>query len=303
MSNKKNQTAEQQHSAKSSNTPLQLVLDLIGPFVVHVCKDMARIHAALCLGHNANILTDSQDVFLSGLNPRLDESTAGLKTKGYVYGFEDKNSPVAGRPNYYNSKEVIIAPFKMAPCKHGDCHLTFEVPYPDKIVGLLPEAIWMHRNGADPWVVEDPQDECSDDNATKNFISKPRARGLRFIYSTCKGKPQFKFLEWPESIKTPDDFPKIDALTLGFEPPHYHITLRYASVSATPDEHHEDAYNCFQSMRALIPGANKWRVDFDDKEGETLTIDNKTGRKPVDCGAAIIVVHETFRLKTSTVSK
>jgi hypothetical protein len=282
--NKKN--GKQKTSTESCDKPLQLVLDLIGPFVAHLYKGKARIHAALCEGHHANILTDSQDVFLSGLN-------GPAKDKGYVYAFKDEKSPTAGKLRYHNPREVIIAPFEMNPCNHGDCHLTFQIPYPDKVVGLLAEAIWMHRNGAEPWVVEDPKDDKSDDGGTKNFINQPRARGLRFIYSTCEKKPQIRFLEWPGSVKPPDPIPTIDALTLGFEPAHYHITLRYASVSSTPDEHHEDAYNCFQSMRALIPGACKWRVDFDDTEVGTYT-DNKTGSKPVDCGAAVVVVDEFF---------
>jgi hypothetical protein len=57
-----------------------LVLDLIGPFVVHFTGGMARIHAPLCLDHHANIQTDDDDIGVYGL-------IAPAPQAGYPEGF------------------------------------------------------------------------------------------------------------------------------------------------------------------------------------------------------------------------
>ena len=51
----------------SEDGPKRLILDLMGPFVVHFHNDVARIHAPLCVDHHANILTDTDDISLDGL--------------------------------------------------------------------------------------------------------------------------------------------------------------------------------------------------------------------------------------------
>ena len=64
----------------SEDTPPRLILDLIGPFVVHFCEGIARIHAPLCVDHHANILTDTNDIPLYGL-------PAPAPVDGYAKGF------------------------------------------------------------------------------------------------------------------------------------------------------------------------------------------------------------------------
>jgi hypothetical protein len=87
------------------------------------------------------------------------------------------------------------------------------------------------------------------------------------------------------------DFTPENCDALGLDPAHYHITLRFQSNGTSPDKHHEDAYNCFQQMRTLIPEADVWRVDFDDSQ-TGIQPRKHGGPVPVDCGAAIIVVRE-----------
>ena len=87
------------------------------------------------------------------------------------------------------------------------------------------------------------------------------------------------------------DFTPENSDALGLVSAHYHITLRFQSNGTSPDEHHEDAYNCFQQMRTLIPEADVWRVDFDDSQ-TGIQPRHHGGPVPSDCGAAIIVVRE-----------
>ena len=158
------------------------------------------------------------------------------------------------------------------------------------MVPLLPEQIWIHQHCATIWVnTVAPGSEIVDED---------RARGLRFIYSACPHEPAIHPLQFPELAceELESAFNGLDAKALGFVPPQYHMTLRFASNSTSPDEHHEDAYNCFQEMRILIPGASTWRVDFSDSTDpvvlrrEDLFLLNHGGSHPSDCGAAVLVV-------------
>jgi hypothetical protein len=85
--------------------------------------------------------------------------------------------------------------------------------------------------------------------------------------------------------------------TVGFTPPHYSITLRFATNTAAPDDNHQDAYHCFQTIRSLVSDVNMWRVDFDDslavpENRNNVVIENVSGHHPTDCGAMVLVVRD-----------
>jgi hypothetical protein len=73
------------------------------------------------------------------------------------------------------------------------------------------------------------------------------------------------------------------------------MTLRFTSNSSAPDEHHEDAYNCFQTMRNLMnpDHFSQWRVDYDDTTGTTvpgIVPYVVKGGTPRDCGANVLTL-------------
>jgi hypothetical protein len=183
-----------------------------------------------------------------------------------------------------NPERLLIVTMKLAAQTSTNCHSVMEVPTPNTMVPLLPEPIWIHRNGSGAWVNADP--------GTPDIVSSQRARGLRFIYLDCPATPTIKLMKQPKTTPAVNpDFTPENCDALGLDPAHYHITLRFQSNGSSPDEHHEDAYNCFQAMRTLIPEANMWRVDFDDSQ-TAIQPRKHGGPVPVDCGAAIIVVRE-----------
>jgi hypothetical protein len=265
----------------SQDPSKRLVLDLIGPFVVHLTGGMARIHAPLCLDHHANIQTDNDDIGVHGL-------IAPAPQAGYPEGFLYRMTgptPKAGKCDCLNPERLLIVTMKLAARPATNCHAVIEVPNPNTIVPLLPEPIWIHRNGSGAWI--------NGDSGTPDIVSSQRARGLRFLYTDCPVSPAITLMKQPKSPTPIDpDFTPENADTLGLDPAQYHITLRFQSNGTSPDEHHEDAYNCFQEMRTLIPEASKWRVDFDDSQ-TGIQPRHHTGSPPVDCGAAIIVVQDT----------
>lgn len=272
-------------------TPAALLFDFIGPFVTHFKKGndlypgTVYVYAPLCPGHHANLITDTNDFSLFGLS-----TPASSDEEGYVYRFSDKNAP-AGVARFYcegdHYKKLLLVEFDGEPKSEKACHLMFEVPCPDQIVPLHSEQVWIHRNGATQWV--------SNPEASEPLIvNSPRARGLRFIYRSCSSNPIVENTCYPNG--KPTDFMGFDATTLGFpagsDPAPYTMTLRFASNSSTPDEHHEDAYNCFQTMRDLMNPDDfyLWRVDFDDTT-RTLT-DTLTGPTPRDCGASVLTLQD-----------
>jgi hypothetical protein len=260
--------------------PKRLVLDLIGPFVVHFTGGMARIHAPLCVDHHANIQTDNDDIGVYGL-------IAPAPQTGYPEGFTySMTGPAAkaGKPACLTPERLLMIPMKLAAMKSTNSHSVMEVPVPNTMVPLLPEPIWIHRNGSSAWLNADP--------GTPEIVCSQRARGLRFIYADCPAAPSIKLMKQPKSpTPVPADFTPENSDTLGLDPSQYHITLRFQSNGTSPDEHHEDAYNCFQQMRSLIPGASVWRVDFDDSQ-PAIQPRHRSGPVPVDCGAAILVIQE-----------
>jgi len=265
---------------QSAGQAKRLVLDLIGPFVVHFTGGMARIHAPLCLDHHLNIQTDDDDIGAPGL-------IAPAPQAGYPEGFTYRMvgpTPKAGKCDCLTLERLLIVTMKLAAQKSTNCHSVMEVPNPNIMVPLLPEPIWVHRNGSGAWVNAEP--------GTPDIVSSQRARGLRFIYADCPAEPNFTLVKQPKTTPAYNpDFTPENCDALGLDPAHYHITLRFQSDGTSPDEHHEDAYNCFQAMRTLIPEANMWRVDFDDSQ-TGIQPRHHGGPLPSDCGAAIIVVRE-----------
>ncbi len=278
----------------SEDAHVRLVLDLVGPFVVHSCLNMVKIHAPQCTAHHANILTDSNDVSLLGISP----PPSNVNNGGFVYTL---TGPTAGQ-NYLYPDNLLVVDKPIESPKGKNCHLILEAPIPEKMVCLVPEQIWIQRNGAGHWLHNAPQSD---------IVNGPYARGLRFIYSDCPTPPKITLGGTPKSF--PSGSQSVTALdrcrgeldclhfeALGFDPKQYHATLRFADFNTTNDDSHQDAYNCFQSMRALIEDSCTWRVDFDDlfndsnkksigKKSNPLTLLQHGGAHPVDCAAAILV--------------
>jgi hypothetical protein len=287
---------------RPQGVPERLILDLIGPFVVHFCNGIARIHAPLCLDHHANILTDSNDISLYGL-------LAPAPSSGYPTGFTyelsgpDANGPRAPKGEFnclkpefcLNASELLVLNKVQKPIDAKLCHLLLRAPRPNRMIPLHAEQIWIHRRDSDIWV-----NTAKKSGPDSDIVDESRARGLRFIYSACSSVPDIQLVDCPKStsedaksaIETELDNLNPDAR--GFDPKQYHITLRFASNSTSPDEYHEDAYDCFHEMRRLIPETLRWRVDFDElvKKG-SLSIEHHGGSNPVDCGALIMAVPES----------
>jgi hypothetical protein len=256
------------HIVPKEAVPMQLVLDLVGPFVVHFCEGKVRISAPLCADHHANVQTDSDDVSVPGIVPPV---TANGKPKEFVYRL---TGPISSgdKCKCLNPEQLLVVKRKMDPIAAGQCHSILEVPSPNTMVPLLPEQIWMHKNGSETWV-----------DTKTDIVNGFRARGLRFIYTSCPEAPDVQPLDKPVTF---------NPNALGLDPPHYQITLRFATNSCSPDEHHEDAYSCFQEMRTLIPGSDMWRVDFADAAKGPFLPQHHGGANPVDCGAAVLVVQD-----------
>lgn len=273
------------------DAPKRLILDLTGPFVVHFYNGEARIHAPLCVDHHANVLTDSNDISLDGLQAPAPPDGY---PKGFIYNL-DGPAGHAGKFDCLRSgrcatpEQLLILNKLIEPIDPSGCHLVLHAPSPDNIVPLLTEQIWIHENGPGIFVNTVDKDP--------SIVNEPRARGLRFIYSDCPKTPSVTLLQHPESSgeAVESDLEDLNSNALGYDPPQYHITLRFASNDTASDEDHEDAYNCFQEMRTLISGASRWRVDFSDStdpvvlKRESIDLFHHGGTNPSDCGAAVLV--------------
>jgi hypothetical protein len=265
--------------------PKPLIFDVVGPFVVQFQQGKpgqagtARIYAPFCENHHANILTDSDDIYVDGL--------AGPAAEGYLYGFKDGLGP-AGAPQYTinrgDSEQLLLVNHERTQIPEGECRLAFEVPCPNRILPLHAEDTWIHQNEATKWVIIDNK---------PGIVNKPRARSLRFIYDSCPQQPSVERKKQPSDPKVPD-FPSFNAETAGFPNSHYTMTLRFASACPV-SEGHEDAYRCFRIMRKLASenlgmDLHKWRVDFDHlAEAESKYVG---GANPRDCGTALLVLQD-----------
>jgi len=129
-------------------------------------------------------------------------------------------------------------------------------------------------------------------------LSHGRGRGLRFIYEEYSESPTLSYRRG--TARTAHSF---CALTRGLPvegdiavPRYYSMSLRFAATHASAEEGQEDAYTCFQQMRALFDtgteGApmlsefSKWRVDFSNPCPSKPHIEHIVGGRPHDCGAA-----------------
>jgi hypothetical protein len=260
----------------------ELIFDLVGPFVVQFKQGSGKtpgtayVSAPLCDNHHANILTDSDDVFVPG--------NGDSRKARYVYHFVDSSAP-KGAPMYKfvdaaHEKLLLLVPFDCTPLEGGSdqCHLVLKIPCPDYVIPLHSERVWIHKNTArNCWVTcEDHQD----------IVDSKRARGLRFIYQDCPTMPE---------IGVPGLGKAFSSETIGISrAPHYSMTFRYADTGEMSPGH-ADAYSCFHNSRSMwSPAAtgcdlSEWRVDYDDLEHFSM---EGGGPRPRDCGAAVIVMQD-----------
>lgn len=286
-------TERNTHTETYGPAPTKLVVDLIGPYAVHFVNGMARVHAPFCQDHHANILTDSNDIALSGLTP--PQSMVACQSSGFVYRFKDHTGPIGhpGTSATYCPEKLLLLNKAMDPVESDACNLTFDLPNPDIIVPLIPEQIFIHRNGACAWFEQQ-----------SDIINGPYARGVRFIYSNCPVQPQIELQPQARTLDAgsakllEESLGDFNPVALGFDPPLYQFSMRFASNSAAPDDHHEDAYNCFQMIRSIVLDTIVWRADFDDtvtaqginKPRLTFELLNHSGTRPVDCGASVLAI-------------
>jgi hypothetical protein len=259
-----------------------LILDLNGPFILHVKKNMVSIHAPDCPEHVGNFLTDTNDISLSGPGD-----------KGWVYELSFRSNE--GGICYSNPEHMLQITYHMDGISPSDCNFVFTAPRPDAIMGLHREPIWIHQRNAKRFA-DDQVAKCSP------IIEDKRARGLRLIYRHCYSDPQIKNIAFPKD-GTELNF-DVDFWTKGLNPAYRSMSLRFAANHATSDEHHQDAYKCFQIARALVSQSDRkwdmhqWRVDFDTSilvpgigEAQPRIVDT-SGKHPHDCGALAIVIKD-----------
>jgi hypothetical protein len=296
MSDKQQETIEKHEQSDIHHS--QLILDLNGPFVLHVKNDKVCIHAPICPEHFANLLTDTNDISMSGLtDAALPQNKGG---KGWVYelSFDSKSDGACQS----NPGQMLRVTYPFAGIAETNCSFVFIVPRPDTIVALHPEPIWIHQRKALRFV--DDQVEIK-----SQVVDGHRARGLRLVYRDCYSNPEVENTCFPTG-ETPVDFKNVNFWTQGVHPAYRSMCLRFAANHATSDEHHEDAYNCFQNMRVMVAGSDPdnwdidgWRVDFCSltrartrvrKDGEEpLSLLNLTGKHPNDCGALMLVIQDS----------
>jgi hypothetical protein len=301
MSSDHDQNSRSEDSKATCGLNPPLLFDVIGPFVSHFQAGILGhpgtvcIYAPICEGHHANIITDSDDISLYGLSAQ-----GPLGGSGHVYGFVDGNSPL-GTDKYCcdgdDDKKLLVVSCDLPTTDKSQCHLTFRVPCPDRIVPLHNEEVFIHRNGSEYWVSNPDSDPYTSYGSNcahgADVVNSPRARGLRFLYLDCQTPPKLHAI----CGKEPERLRHISAETLGYpgSPAPYTMTLRFSSNSSDPDEHHEDAYNCFQTMRLLMGDEfYKWRTDFDDMHAASRTkwhIESK-GSNPRDCGASALMLQD-----------
>lgn len=272
----------------------RLIVDLVGPFVVHFVQGIVKVHVPLCADHHANILTDRNDVALPGI---ASPPPAGEDPPSeFVYHLETPEDfhGHKGRCGGDTSTELLVIKKGIDSIPASKCHIVFKLPNPDEILPLVPERVFIHRNNADIWFDSQPDPDIVNSNS---------ARALRLIYGDFGSKPPKVVLEHPKSgafatLQTSLEKLQFDAC--GYRPHQYHFTLRFASSGTVQDNNHEDAYNCFQTMRTLIPKTLFWRVDFEDLFAETIKVKKELdqrmallhhgGPTPVDCNAALLIV-------------
>ncbi len=292
----------------------RFIVDLVGPSVVHFVGGAVCVNVPMCTDHHANVQTDHDDVSLFGVPTTAQAAPIPPKppNKGFIYTL---TGPVGsdvgdcdGLDNGHNGFLVVNDP-TIEPVSENLCHLVIKLPRPNQILPLIREWVFLHQNGADTWIDPDNGD-CQtgaggDSDDGDAYIRCKYARGLRFVYLDCPAQPAIALTAFGDP-EPPADFPQqLYACNFnadGYDPVQYHLTLRFASNSTAPDENHEDAYNCFQTIRTLVPKALLWRVDFDDTyvtaemvqkvfpEPGRPHLHHHSGPNPLDCNASVAVV-------------
>jgi hypothetical protein len=303
-------------NVKTSATVLpngRLVVDLVGPYVVHFMRDCVNVYAPLCVSHFANVLTDVNDIPLKGLNPPAPAD--GFPSPGYKYelqfgsGFKANGGRCGGLDDGHNECLVLKPDQAFAPVHSKNCNMIFKFPKPDQLFPLMPEWVFIHKGNSNHWLDpdKDPSKNCEQhkSNQSQYFFGR-YARALRFIYLNCGSDLTLEVLSVPKGIdkkKIQDSLSGFHPATVGFDLDTYHFTLRFASNGPEPDDNHQDAYNCFQTMRTLVYDTSAWRVDFDDLHvlGANVASEvlkgpwrflNHSSNPPVDCHAAVLIVQD-----------
>lgn len=291
-------TREQQEvrekTDSSKDIPFQFSIDLNGPFILHRNKGGIMIYAPPCPDHFGNLLTDTNDVPIYAL-PQ-DPPPDG---KGWAYTLEF-TSGGPGNCSYSDPTKLVKVTAQLPQIPASTCSFVFSAPLPDVIVPLHPEPIWLHKGNATKRWVDNPT--CSGGDVVKD----DRARGLRLIFTNCTGEPSITFAGQGGTEPQPD-FSKVDFSSVGMGQGYKSMSLRFAANRATADDHEQDAYICFQTMRQLVSATDPsnwdihlWRVDFDNSDDKSLScaktfcLLNKTGRHPNDCGALALVIQDTY---------
>lgn len=291
----------------------RLIVDLVGPYVVHFMTSGVNVYAPPCVSHYANVLTDLNDIPLYGLNT---PTPVGSPTApGYIYelqtnkGFHGNAGSVHGLDDGHNQYLVLKPNEPLIPKDAAKCHLIFQLPIPNQVFPLVPEWVFIHKGKAALWLDsdKDPSENYAQTQTDQSqFFFGRYARALRLIYLDCSLAPKLALVSYPPSApiqQIEDSLGTFCPTTVGFDPGTFHFTLRFASNGPEPDDNHQDAYNCFQTMRTLISDTSAWRVDFDNVHvpGENIAqrspfeqvrMVNHSSNPPVDCHAAVLVVQD-----------
>ncbi len=273
----------------------ELIFDLVGPFVVQFEQGndgkagKAYVYAPLCANHHANILTDTDDVFVPGHG---DSDKGDSEKEKYVYKFVDDASP-KGNSKYNlvdpeHERRLLIVHIDVPPLegKKDQCHLVLEIPCPDYVIPLLAEQVWIHKNTArNCWVTHPDRTD---------IVDSKRARGLRFIYKNCPNMPEINV---PAKYRGKD----FSSKTLGVsKEPHYTMSLRFVEAGER-SAGQADAYSCFHNSRAMWSPSStscdlsKWRVDFDDLQNFNIEVG---GQHPHDCHAPVVVMQNWSKVQS-----
>jgi hypothetical protein len=289
MKTERNKAMENKEPTCADKLKLPLILDLIGPFLVHLQKPNnkhATIYAPLCENHHANLLTDEEDISLDEVGCCY---TLHNPVPSTCFSQCDPDRP----------RELIRVKCSDPLNARGNYHLKMTVPLPNKIVSLRPEQVWIHKNTSNTWLTSGCQGDNPALNGTpghdpQNIVNSARARGLRFIYHECKGCPR---VTEDTGAEPPVGLDQLCAVTRGIGgviTPHYSLTLRFAAIHsaseyADSEDAYADAYSCFEHLRDLVPELPYWRVDFNNSSGSSPLLDF-TGPNPHDCLSPNVIV-------------
>jgi hypothetical protein len=270
------------------------------------------LRAAVCEPF-ANVLTDMNDIPLKGLNAPAPAD--GFIAPGYEYelqmgkGFKTNSGACEGLNDGHSQLLVLKPQPKLPPVDSKKCFMIFKLPKPDQLFPLIPEWVFIHKGKATLWLDpdKDPSKNCDQRQSDQSqYFFGQYARALRFIYLNCGSAPTIELRSSPKNVDKTNiqySLKEFESATVGFDPNTFHFTLRFASNGPEPDDNHQDAYNCFQTMRTLVNDTCAWRVDYDNLYVSKTNaasrslfgpwdLENHSGNPPVDCHAAVLVVQD-----------